>query len=160
MRSIKFTIINNRWILIAFRTRKPGQWWYTMSAFELIDLKEIKFKKRGQRVPLILPDTFLLKHIYATINSNNQQSMYIKIVRQFTRNTENELSLETYNVKHVPIVLINLINCYYDCSIYQIWFFGTSTTNINGWRGICWKSDKFRKDMFICNYDDLWLDKF
>ena len=160
MSSMKFTIINKRWILIAFRIRKPGRRWYSISAFELIDLKEIKFKKRAQGLPLILPDTFLLKHIYVTINSNNNpESMYKKIVDGFTRNIENiELSLEIYNIQKIPIVLINLINYYYYCSIYQIWLFGTSTTNINGWEESNSLSDKMKNDMLICNYDDLWLD--
>ena len=155
-RNLEFTMINNQWMLIAFNEEYSRN-----TVFELIDVKETKFSKRSLRLPLILPNTFLLYHIYATINSNNNpESMYKKIVDGFTRNIENiELSLEIYNIQKIPIVLINLINYYYYCSIYQIWFFGISTTNINGWRRICWKSDKFKKDMLICNYDDLWLNQ-
>ena len=166
-----FTIICNQWILIAFRTKRPGQWRHTISAFEVIDLKEIKFKNRAQRLPLVLPDTFLLKHIYVTINSNNNpESMYKKIVDGFTRNIENiELSLEIYNIHKIPIVLINLIYNYYYCSVYQIWFFGDSIDDKQGWAGPNtlrqWfgieghGNNKSKKDMLICNYDDLWLDK-
>ena len=156
--TMKFTMLNNRWILIAFNKRNPHKDYYINNVFELIDLQERKIRKRSQTLTLILPKTFKLNRIYATINNNNQQSMYIKIVTQFTRNMEHQLSLETYKINHVPIVLIQLINYYYFCSAFQIWFCGTSTTNKNGWAKIwqTWRSDKFKKDVLIYNYDDLW----
>ena len=158
--NISFTTINNQWILIAFvKRRGKHNEYFKRTVFELIDVQERKFRQRSKKIPLILPDTFLLHNIYATINTNNQASMYKKIVEQFTRNIENKLSLSTYNVEHVPIVLIHLITCYYYCSVFQIWFHGVWTTNKNGWQRYfkTWQSDKFKQMTLFFNYDDLWF---
>ena len=144
---------DNRWILISFRQSSviingDNKKYCTKHELELIDLKEKKIGNRSQKLSLILPDTFTLRHIYATINSNNQTSIYLKIVEQFTREIEKKLKLSL----SMPIVLIQLINHYYYCSAFQIWFFGVHSNMI------LWDYDrfKFKRDILVFNYDDLW----
>ena len=52
--TMKFTMLNNRWILIAFNKRNPHKDYYTNNVFELIDLQERKIRKRSQTLTLIL----------------------------------------------------------------------------------------------------------
>ena len=150
---IKHTIIDNRWILIAFRQCFYKQYNpYIKRVLELIDLKETKFGNRSQKLSLALPNKFMyLKYIYVTINNN--PSLYLKIVEQFTRKIESKMSLSSYNIQQIPIILIQIINQYYYGSMFQIWFFGISISNPYFKYVHC---AKFKRDIIIYDYDDLW----